>query len=60
MIAIRIAMILGGGGIYPSAEDMYLEDGNFKIYLAGKWLYQRDFETAFYKTLNYRYYPSML
>jgi sialate O-acetylesterase len=59
-IAIRVAMLWGGGGLMPPAEDLYLTDGASKISLAGKWLYKKDLETAFPKILNYQYYPTVL
>ncbi|WP_276500150.1 sialate O-acetylesterase [Terrimonas pollutisoli] len=59
-IAVRVAMLWGGGGLNPPAEDLYITDGAFKISLAGKWLYQKDLETAFPKILNYQYYPTVL
>ncbi|HTJ51664.1 MAG TPA: sialate O-acetylesterase [Cyclobacteriaceae bacterium] len=59
-IAVRIAMLWGGGGLNPPAEDVYITDGSSKISLAGKWLYNKDLETAFPKILNYQYYPTVL
>lgn len=59
-IAIRIAMLWGGGGLTPPAEDIYITDGASKISLAGKWLYKKDLETALPKILNYHYYPTVL
>ncbi|MDP4210560.1 MAG: sialate O-acetylesterase [Bacteroidota bacterium] len=59
-IAIRIAMMWGGGGINPPAEDLYLADGKSKISLVGKWVYQKDLEPAFPKIHNYQYYPTVL
>lgn len=59
-IAVRVAMLWGGGGLNPPAEDLYITDGASKISLAGKWLYKKDIETAFPKILNYQYYPTVL
>ncbi|HKO79554.1 MAG TPA: sialate O-acetylesterase, partial [Chitinophagaceae bacterium] len=59
-IAVRVAMLWGGGGLNLPAEDLYITDGASKISLAGKWLYQKDLETAFPKILNYQYYPTVL
>ncbi|MCS3796202.1 sialate O-acetylesterase [Niastella sp. OAS944] len=59
-IAVRIAMMWGGGGLNPPADDLYLTDGPSRISLAGKWLYKKDLETAFPKILNYQYYPTVL
>ena len=60
IIAVRVAMLWGGGGLNPPAEDLYITDGASTISLAGKWLYQKDLETAFPKILNYQYYPTVL
>lgn len=60
IIAIRIAMLWGGGGLNPPAEDLNITDGAATISLAGKWLYQKDLETAFPKLVNYQYYPTLL
>ncbi len=59
-IAVRIAVLWGGGGLNPPAEDIYITDGASKISLAGKWLYKKDIEPAFPKILNYQYYPTVL
>lgn len=59
-IALRLAMMWGGGGLNQPEEDLYLTDGSSKISLAGKWLYKKDIETAFPKILNYQYYPTVL
>lgn len=59
-IAVRVAMLWGGGGLNPPAEDIYITDGASAITLAGKWLYKKDLETAFPKILNYQYYPTVL
>ncbi|HEX6426091.1 MAG TPA: sialate O-acetylesterase [Niastella sp.] len=59
-IAVRIAMLWGGGGLNPPAEDIYITDGASTISLAGKWLYKKDVETALPKILNYQYYPTVL
>lgn len=59
-IAVRVAMMWGGGGLNPPADDLYITDGSSRISLAGKWLYKKDLETAFPKILNYQYYPTVL
>jgi sialate O-acetylesterase len=59
-IAIRVAMLWGGGGLNQPADDLYLTDGVTKISLAGKWLYKKDLEPAFPKIRNYQYYPTVL
>jgi sialate O-acetylesterase len=59
-ISMRMAMLWGGGGLNPPAEDIYISDGNSKISLAGSWLYKKDLEPAMPKVANYHYYPSVL
>jgi sialate O-acetylesterase len=59
-IAVRVAMLWGGGGLNPPAEDLYVTDGASTVSLAGNWLYKKDLETAFPKILNYQYYPTVL
>jgi sialate O-acetylesterase len=59
-IALRMAMLWGGGGLNLPADDLYVTDGASKISLAGKWLYKKDLETAFPKIRNYQYYPTVL
>nr|WP_319997323.1 sialate O-acetylesterase [uncultured Draconibacterium sp.] len=59
-IAVRVAMLWGGGGLKPPADELYITDGNSSISLAGKWLYQKDLEPSFPKILNYQYYPTVL
>ncbi|WP_319502162.1 sialate O-acetylesterase [uncultured Draconibacterium sp.] len=59
-IAVRVAMLWGGGGLNPPADELYITDGDSSISLAGKWLYQKDLEPSFPKILNYQYYPTVL
>lgn len=59
-IALRMAMLWGGGGLNPPTEDLYITDGSSKISLAGQWLFKQGLETAFPKMLNYQYYPTVL
>nr|WP_319571277.1 sialate O-acetylesterase [uncultured Draconibacterium sp.] len=59
-IAVRVAMLWGGGGLNPPADELYITDGDSSISLAGKWLYQKDLEPFFPKILNYQYYPTVL
>jgi len=58
-IAVRIAMLWGGGGLNP-ANDIYITDGSSKIALAGNWLYKKDLETAIPKMPNYQGNPTVL
>jgi sialate O-acetylesterase len=60
IVSIRMAMLWGGGGLYPPADSIYLTDGISKISLAGKWLYNKEVEPALPKFLNYHYYPALL
>ena len=59
-IAVRVAMLWGGGGLNLPADDLYITDGSSRISIAGKWLYKKDLEPAFPKILNYQYYPTVL
>ncbi|HLP38159.1 sialate O-acetylesterase [Lacibacter sp.] len=59
-ISLRIAMLWGGGGLNPPADNIYITDGNDKVTLAGSWLYNKDIETTMPKIHNYHYYPSVL
>jgi len=59
-IAVRIAMLWGGGGLNPPADELYITDENSRISLAGKWLYKKDLEPSFPEILNYQYYPTVL
>ncbi|WP_242696499.1 sialate O-acetylesterase [Longitalea luteola] len=59
-IAVRVAMLWGGGGLNPPADDLYITDGASTISLAGNWLYKKDLETSFPKIRNYQHYPSVL
>jgi len=60
IISLRMAMLWGGGGLNPPAEDIYITDGYSKISLAGKWLYKKDIEPAVPKIHYYQNYPAML
>ncbi|MEJ8843661.1 sialate O-acetylesterase [Lacibacter sp. H375] len=59
-ISLRIAMLWGGGGLNPPADNIYITDGNTKVSLAGSWLYNKDIEPLMPKIRNYHYYPSLL
>ncbi|MDE3143676.1 MAG: sialate O-acetylesterase [Bacteroidota bacterium] len=59
-ISLRIAMLWGGGGLNPPAENIYITDGVSKISLAGKWLYKKDIETTIPQIHYYHYYPALL
>jgi len=59
-ISVRMAMLWGGGGLNPPAEEIYITDGSFRISLAGRWLYKKDLEPAIPKIRNYHYYPALL
>lgn len=59
-ITLRMAMLWGGGGLNPPADEIYITDGSDKVSLAGKWLYQKDLEPSFPTIQNYHNYPSLL
>ena len=59
-ISLRIAMLWGGGGLNPPADNIYITDGNAKVTLAGSWLYSKNIEPSMPKIRNYHYYPSVL
>ncbi|NLR57461.1 sialate O-acetylesterase [Chitinophaga polysaccharea] len=59
-VAIRLAVLWGGGGLNPPAEEIYITDGISKVSLAGKWLYKEDLEPALPVIHNYHYFPSLL
>jgi sialate O-acetylesterase len=58
-VAVRIAMLWGGGGLNP-ADDIYITDGSSRISLGGIWRYNKDVEPALPKMLNYHYFPTVL
>ncbi|HAM97947.1 MAG TPA: sialate O-acetylesterase [Marinilabiliales bacterium] len=58
-IAVRIAMLWGGGGLNP-ANDIYITDGSMEITLAGKWLYEKDLEPLIPKMSGNQGYPTVL
>jgi sialate O-acetylesterase len=59
IVSVRVAMLWGGGGLNPPAEDMYITDSISKISLAGKWLYKTNLEST-PKIHYYSSYPAML
>lgn len=59
-ITIRMAMLWGGGGFNPPADDIFLTNGLEKVSLAGEWRYRKDLEPALPEIRNYHYYPSVL
>ncbi|SKA37408.1 sialate O-acetylesterase [Chitinophaga eiseniae] len=60
VIALRIAMLWGGGGLNPPADSIYVTDGATRISLAGPWRYKKDVETTALAIRNYHCYPAML
>jgi|GEM_PF-24621 len=58
-VAVRMAMLWGGGGLKPPAEEIYIGDGDTKISLAGEWRYRKDLEPMA-PVHNYQNYPSVL
>ncbi len=59
-ITVRFAVLWGGGGFNPPAENMYITDGTTKISIAGDWKYKKDLEPTIPKINNYHQYPSFL
>ncbi|MFB6456922.1 sialate O-acetylesterase [Chitinophaga sp. Hz27] len=59
-VTIRIAMLWGGGGLNPPADDIYITEGNSRISLAGKWKFKSGLEPALPVIQNYQTYPSLL
>ncbi|SDS19538.1 sialate O-acetylesterase [Mucilaginibacter mallensis] len=59
-ICIRMAMLWGGGGLNPPAENIYITDNVAKVSLAGKWLYKKDVEPALPQIRNYQNYSALL
>lgn len=59
-IAVRMAVLWGGGGFNPPADQMRLTDGTTNISLTGNWKYQKDIEPTLPKIYNYQYYPTYL
>lgn len=41
-IVVRVEDYTGGGGIYGSAEDMYINDGTTNIGISGRWKWKKD------------------
>jgi sialate O-acetylesterase len=58
-IAVRIAMLWGGGGLNPG-NDIYITDGSTEITLTGKWLYKKDLEPQIPKLPGNQGYPTVL
>jgi sialate O-acetylesterase len=58
-IAVRIAMLWGGGGLNPG-NDIYITNGSTEITLAGKWFYKKDLEPLIPKMSNNQGYPTVL
>jgi len=58
-IAVRIAMLWGGGGLNPG-NDIYITDGSKEITLAGLWLYEKDLEPQIPKLSGNQGYPTVL
>ncbi|MFM2293382.1 MAG: hypothetical protein RIS29_3195 [Bacteroidota bacterium] len=60
LIALRIAVLWGGGGLNPPAKDIYLSAGTDTISLAGNWKYNEKLEPKVPFIQNYQYFPSFL
>ncbi len=53
-IAIRLAVLWGGGGINPPAERLYITDGKDKISLAGSWKCSKELENNIPRVYYYQ------
>lgn len=60
LIALRMAVLWGGGGLNPPAENMYITDGASRISLAGTWKYKKDLEPKIPKIWYYHRFPTFL
>ncbi len=60
IIALRVAMLWGGGGIKPPAEDLYITDGATKISLAGQWAFSKETEPRFPTVHEYQHCPTFI
>jgi len=60
LIAVRLAVLWGGGGLNPPADSMYITDGNTRISIAGKWRYKKDLKPKIPYIKNYHKFPSYL
>jgi sialate O-acetylesterase len=59
-IAVRLAVLWGGGGFNPPAEKMFISDGKNQVSIAGDWKFKKDLEPAIPKMRNFHKYPSYL
>lgn len=59
-IAVRLAVLWGGGGFNPPADSMYITDGKQSVRIAGAWKYKKDLEPTIPTIKNYHTYPTYL
>lgn len=59
-IAVRLAVLWGGGGFNPPAEKMFITDGQNQVSIAGDWKYKKDLESTIPELHNFHMYPSYL
>ncbi|GAA0892572.1 sialate O-acetylesterase [Fulvivirga kasyanovii] len=59
-ISVRMAVLWGGGGLNPPADELYITDSVSRVSLEGTWLYKKDLEPALPEIQNYHYYPEVL
>jgi sialate O-acetylesterase len=59
-IAVRMAVLWGGGGFNPPAENMFITDGKSKVSIDGEWKYRKDLESEIPKLMNFHRYHSFL
>lgn len=60
VIAMRMAVLWGGGGFAQPVDSMYLASGNDTLSIADNWKYIKDLEPPLPKVNNYHYYPTYL
>lgn len=59
-ISVRMAVLWGGGGMNPPADELYITDSASRVSLAGTWLFKKGLEPAVPEIHNYHYYPAVL
>jgi sialate O-acetylesterase len=59
-IAVRLAVLWGGGGFNPPAEQMFITNGKSKVSLAGDWKFMKNLEPVIPRIYNYHYFPTYL
>ena len=60
VIALRMSVLWGGGGLNPPAKNIYLANEKDTVSLSGQWKYNEQLEPVVPKIKNYQYYPDFL